>query len=89
MEVSPVPATKDPALCTVEGCTNRRSNAGYDRLRKFCQKHHNERFNGKSTTHLRSLHSQLATDLAALEQVIREQGLVAGLEELGKLRKKY
>ncbi len=34
----------DDMACTVLGCNNRRSNAGYGRYRKVCERHHRERF---------------------------------------------
>lgn len=31
-------------ICSIDGCSNKRSNAGYGRLRKLCERHWHERF---------------------------------------------
>ena len=69
--LTPAP-DKDPTLCQVLGCTNRRSNAGYGRLRKVCEKHHHQRFNMDYAGRARkasSLRHQVAEDLTQLDRI--------------------
>jgi hypothetical protein len=90
--VSPPDTTKDPILCEVPGCTNRRSNAGYGRLRKVCERHHHEKYHMDYTgtrKKANSVRQQVRDDLGDLEQTIQHESITRVLEKVADLRRKY
>jgi hypothetical protein len=83
---------KDPALCQIPGCTNRRSNAGYGRLRKVCERHHHQRYQmpyNSGSARVRSVRKLVREDFETLARVARERGYSDILAHLNEMRKKY
>lgn len=80
-------------ICTVEGCTNKRSNAGYGRLRAICEKHRHERAGmdyQKGSKAAKSKLRDIREDLEALAHIADKQGIEAVKEMIEELlAKKY
>ncbi len=80
-------------ICTIEGCKNKRANAGYGKYRKVCERHHHKHYNMNYESGVRNTRTklyQMREDLKYLLQIAQEHGpqeVINKIEDL--LSEKY